>query len=48
MTIVDLHKVAPANSRASRRGNTGGASVTLHNWALRVRRWLFKLCLNSE
>lgn len=31
--------IAPANSRASRRGNTGGASVTLHNWALRVRRW---------
>jgi len=25
--------LAPANSRASRRGNTGGASVTLLDWA---------------
>lgn len=29
---------APANSRASSRGNTGGASVTPNNWALSVRR----------
>jgi hypothetical protein len=28
-----LEKEAPANTRASSRGNTGGASVTLHDWA---------------
>lgn len=30
--------LAPANSRASSRGNTGGASVTPNDWALSVRR----------
>jgi len=30
--------IAPANTRASRRGNTRGASVTPHDWALRVCR----------
>lgn len=33
---------APANTRASRRGNTGGASVIPLAWAYRVSRWSFK------
>jgi len=32
---------APANTRASRRGNTGGASVIPHAWAYRVSRLSF-------
>ena len=35
-------KVAPANDRASRRGNTIGASVIPLDWALRVCRWHIK------
>jgi len=31
--LLDLLIKAPANLRASRRGNTDGASVTLPNWA---------------
>jgi len=34
-----LRKKVPANICASSRGNTGGASVTHHDWAQRVRRW---------
>lgn len=30
--VYSVRYLAPANSRASRRGNTGGASVTLHDW----------------
>jgi len=27
-----LYVVVPSNTRASRRGNTGGANVILHYW----------------
>lgn len=42
LPIAETRKHAPANTRASRRGNTGGASVIPLNWAYRVSRQLFK------
>jgi len=32
MTLLE-GSLVPANTRASSRGNTGGASVTHHDWA---------------
>lgn len=40
--------IAPANFRASRRGNTNGASVTLLNWAYRVSRQIFKFLFKEQ
>ena len=34
----DSINIGPANTRASRRGNTRGTSVILHDWAYRVCR----------
>lgn len=39
---------APANTRASRRGNTGGASVIPLAWAYRVSRQSYKFKLKCS